>query len=722
MEEAVILGKQKICFWDNCSLREADFKNMQLLPGRQKMKFAAEPLKSEDPAEVAAAAEKQAREGMPKLLTAQDMERMRLEMRRRTDADAYVKRKAREDAAAMYKASPKRSSGQRRGGYLEEEEKANRLFNERMAGQKEHMDGEEELARPRRSFEQIGDAVWVPPSDVAEGVPSMVHYIFRDLLNKPRIAFGTHDDFSKFSWQRQLDLCEDNADTLVCISKIYAEILTTYDDPQLPILGSLKETMAAFSLACFMANVSPVDSNGVSWTRKRSFWRFSVSKAIRRPASAPAGTGRTPPMGPARDNAAASRPQSAAGSRSSWSSSKLAPAPFSKGGAEPRPLSASSGIGEIAKLGKALPIFGARAQSATATRMREKELLATRQDRPPENSVSFITFRLPETPENRTLMLRIVETWNEWKRSTETLARSLLAPLPEMDGGYQWVSRLNTPECRITRIEYACKTLMLTEGAAKRITNFSPTWTRTKPARGVSGQGRPQVRTEPNENPIDIAMRHTKQGRRAGAVVFCKGENVGGGFMNGIWPGLEEEMCLRSDFYASLRDARAYAEKNNLTNEGQVSHIPMDGTLVCHDVKVYRSDCESGYAALSPPVVVNAIFATELANLNPQSTMDAAKQLEISKMAKTQNKYYMRVAEKFDMIVKAAIDNELDVLAISDGDTQRLRNDPVKLGKTLGLAIAKTGRSREDGFPLVILSGSSAFLAGVTSAIARERL
>lgn len=510
-----------------------------------------------------------------------------------------------------------------------------------------------------------------------KGLKSIAHPCMLD-LTRPRFVFKHAPPemaHQEYVWRRDLDLCEDTADLILTLSKIYAEQLET-PHPELPVLANPHQTMAALSLALYRSGAAPCSSDLSRWHRPiRSSFGYSSPPPLRKGGGVGLPWRFSPKL---RTVAPADR---SINPRTTFSASK------------------SSSLPDLMRSGSS-QFSGAR----TA------------------NSHDHVVFRMLD----RNISFKIVKAWDEWREAAEKgfVHGGSRAPKLDPDNkgrkSYDWLTYSNEADSRIIRMGCATATLWSAlalnaesnEYIADRICLLQA------PLRdgGHTAKRRFDVRMEPGLTAFEIAVMKLKDNKRAGAMILCNGEGIGGDFLSGNLTNLEEDLLMRSDLYLYLREAGHQAERNKiLDTKGRPCHIPENGALVCKDVHIFRDTRETGFNPLDRPFVVPAIICTSLKNLNPHQNCSAQMRVEIAQF--DPEAYLHILTAKFEMAIKAAIDNHLDVLAVSDMGSEKLHNKGDILGTAFGTALKKC-RAKP---PPIILSGSSAFIASLKHTIVPDK-
>eukprot|EP00929_Paragymnodinium_shiwhaense_P000479 TRINITY_DN10071_c0_g1_i1.p1 TRINITY_DN10071_c0_g1~~TRINITY_DN10071_c0_g1_i1.p1 ORF type:complete len:638 (+),score=107.61 TRINITY_DN10071_c0_g1_i1:164-2077(+) len=320
-----------------------------------------------------------------------------------------------------------------------------------------------------------------------------------------------------------------------------------------------------------------------------------------------------------------------------------------------------------------------------------------------------VTFRIPGSNSNRSHTLKIIQAWQEWYQLTKERHRGWIPTLPVKDGSFDYLFD-HDKKGRIDRIGGACSVLWWTaiklQNPAERVSMYTANRDRTKGQ--VFADYKPEIVGELNQNPLDIALRLMERGMRVGAVVICnRDDDIGGGlYSTGALDNPEAEVCMRTDMYSLLCEAERQAVKQSILDSRlQAPYVPEIGCVACKDVKVFRDDASTGFEAYEGnPVILPAMICVSLMNLNPLQDTTAERRLELKQFCK--DRYFKSMICKFEMVLKAAHDLQLDAIVLSDAIARKLHHEPRQIGSALGEALNKA----KFKLPKIIMSGCSAFL------------
>jgi hypothetical protein len=500
-----------------------------------------------------------------------------------------------------------------------------------------------------------------------QGLKCLVHPMFMD-MEPPRFSFRpTPPELAhkEFVWARELELCEDSADFICTLSKIYMDELEN-ERPELPVYGTPNQTMAALSLAAFRAGANACTMDPCRWSRPQldhprtlpppSTWRFSPKRRPKKKMS----------------------------------------------------LGQSASTGNLPQLVKQNAASTANSHKHILFRLQDRsfslKLIKAWEDWKVLGEKGFVTgvSRFPKLP---------VEEEVEEAKPGEA------GKLVKKDFG--WLLLSNNPDTRLLRMGGACatlwKALALSTDEPGRIANnihlIQPVL--SQGGAGVATKRRYDIRVSPGLSAFEICQNKLKEGKKAAAVLLCNGEAVGGEFLDGHITGLEEDLLMRTDLFLYLREASHQAERRRiLDSKGRAVHIPESGCLVCKDVRVFRNSHDTGYAPLKTGYFeIPAIFCVTLRNLNPHQSPSAQSRVEIANFDEAMYKNTLR--SKFEMLLKGCLENKIETLALSDQGIARIHNKGAILGQAFGEALRKC-RQRP---PPLVLSGSSAFIAALKKTV-----
>merc|ERR1712048_464768 len=97
--------------------------------------------------------------------------------------------------------------------------------------------------------------------------------------------------------------------------------------------------------------------------------------------------------------------------------------------------------------------------------------------------------------------------------------------------------------------------------------------------RGQNASTSCEITSAQGYTPIDNALRLTLQKQKVAAVLICSTSQVGGEYVYGFSDPFEGDLCMRSDLYHYLVEARHQARHSNYTDwRGAACHIPEDGS------------------------------------------------------------------------------------------------------------------------------------------------
>jgi hypothetical protein len=322
--------------------------------------------------------------------------------------------------------------------------------------------------------------------------------------------------------------------------------------------------------------------------------------------------------------------------------------------------------------------------------------------------------------EDRAFSLKLIKAWDEWKELADVgfangIPRFRKLKLKNSNKkNLDWLTLSNESDTRMVRIGGGCATLWQAMALsanepgryAKHIHLLQPSL--ATGGAGVAIKRAYDIRVSPGLTSFEIAQNMMLEGLKPAAIVITDGEKLGGEFLEGHITGIEEDLCMRSDLFLYFREAAHQAVRRRiLDTRGRTPHIPENGCLVCQNVRVIRDTLENGYEELQRFFEMPVVLCISLKNLNPHQSPSPQSRVEIASFDHEAYKTVMR--NKFEMSIKAAIQNHCNVITVSDQGVAKLHNKPELFGMALGEALRKC-RSKP---PRLMLSGSSAFIAAM---------
>lgn len=171
---------------------------------------------------------------------------------------------------------------------------------------------------------------------------------------------------------------------------------------------------------------------------------------------------------------------------------------------------------------------------------------------------------------------------------------------------------------------------------------------------------------------------------------------------------MEEALCMQSTLYYSLAAARKRAWDENLRDsKGTRIHLPEEGCIVSPDVEVLRGSPSCGYRRLDEVGCLAAVFSVSMPNKNGEvadTPVDGRGQLS----------YRALLHHKFEALLFAAIELDIEVLVVPDVGCGVFKNDPEYVGRILGNVI-----DNYNGYlKTVILTGDDRFANAAMQACA----
>jgi len=685
IQHAHLLGKPGIGLWNKGMLHELDFEGMRDMPGRQPLRYA------KPPPEVGK---------VPRKVTWKSLMDKREE-------------KGPEKKANLVEAM--------------------KLGERNRAKQKAEME-EEKIKNKGASADTA----------MPEEYRALCHPVFVD-MEKPHfnfIAESQRNEYQEFIWQRRLEDCEDTPELIYELGCIYREILEadqTVSRCEIPMIaGGPTIVLAALSIAMYMAGARRCPDAPKCWRFSSSaefkHWPPSKRKDIFRKSTKTSST----PERTGQQSASSSRRPSSSGAihrprpngklevlKGSASTPALGKQPDARYPADighDRPSTAPSSTGSVGSA------FLRQMAALKAAGVGAKLVPTTPKKVTPPGSHRYMTFVMTDTSHNRGLSLRFIQAFEEWQACGAKINALGVQGIEKQDGGYKWFTIVNDPETRLKRMGLAALSMweaveMSTNSFESRVSDRVQMQSALRVRASVGGGGGNDffnVRAAPNMSAFDSAIDQRRRfGKRSAATVLCAVDVVGGGFFAGHTVFLEEEAQMRSDLYNYLHEAGAVAAHLKLTDSrGRVKHLPDDGVLECRDVKVFREGWERGFQPLDKPVQLDAVFCYGIVNLNPYNSPTAESRVELANMDK--DRYVAQLRVKFDMLLWAACEADIEVLCVSDQGAQRQHNRGKDLGLALGGAMQ---RCQADLQSLqILLGGSSDFISNVKKALSKDPL
>lgn len=503
------------------------------------------------------------------------------------------------------------------------------------------------------------------------GLRALSHPCFID-LEKPRFTYhdGPENEHRSYVWERELDLCEDAADLIICLTNIYTEILES-ESSELPVFGAPSQILAALALALHRAGAKPCEN--------RRFWWLSRKRA---------------PVAKVHDDAA----------------------PMSRVPSSSSTPSASTSVNRV----NSLPALN-NAKTAPRAPHGASAFITFRL----ESGRPCV---------DRDFSLKMVKAWKDWKTAAEETNAVEIPRVCRMerfnaedfdrcedqeDGDFEWIKMANEAETRIIRMGSFCTSLWYAV--------LSP-WASTIPSRikllsvsfrhcggntvstGVAFQ--PNFRVSPGLTSIENSLLQHDCGKRSAAVLICNDERMGGNMFHGYANGIEEDFIMRSDIYSFYVEAQAQIELRRIRDSrGHLVHIPEDGALCCRDVRVIRDTYEEGFKPLPEAITLPMVICITVKNLNPYRDPSAQSRVFIANFDK--KAYEKTLKAKFEMVLQGAHEANIENLCISDMGCKELFIDGGMFGAALGKALKKA-RVKP---PSIILSGSSKFVSTIKRTI-----
>eukprot|EP00929_Paragymnodinium_shiwhaense_P043739 TRINITY_DN22472_c0_g1_i1.p1 TRINITY_DN22472_c0_g1~~TRINITY_DN22472_c0_g1_i1.p1 ORF type:complete len:703 (+),score=200.18 TRINITY_DN22472_c0_g1_i1:162-2270(+) len=656
MQHAFVLGKPSMTVWDGGCLREIDFTNMRQLPGRQPLRFAP-PIEASQPST----------------------------KKPSTPPPAEASPSNRGSPSSASQSSPSKSTQPVTPKY---EAKAKTALSEDLQGD-------------------------------LEGLRILTHAAFI-YLQKPRFNMRgstPEEEYQMFLMRRRLDLCEEPMEMTYCLAEIYRELLDT-GRTELPLL--LKETsktMAALAIAFHLAGAHQCGPDPKYW-----YLSGRIHNEKTKHKGSAAGESDFFPT-PAATSGAMLLPKSAS-----------APALKNAGLVAEAPRTSMSGMAGSAQLLPTLPPAMLKAMlegestplnSWTLMHMRSGGRGKLLPKAKPPGAIEALTFRLESSAHARTQSLWLVDAWKQWAKAASIMEQRALEPLPQQDGSWKYLALSSEPEHCLVRMSAAVESLLKMENEGRCRGNLDKLGDKVTiysyNLRGGGSMKIPQnfkidLKVEPGLSSVDLALQQAAKGRRCVGTLICSRDRVGGGFMSGIRPGLEEEICMRSNLYLYLRQALFKVERDHITNKnGCCMHVPEDGCVLCRDVDFFRGGKDSGFAAMEEPQALPGVICFSLKNLNEYQSMDAAQRVELSRH--NRGEYQADLRKKFEMVLNAAHDMDAEILTVSDQGCEDLHNNGRILGVAFGHALTKIKFKP----PRILLSGTSEFIASVKKTVMSNR-